>query len=277
MRAKTRQRLIFLLSMLVASIFLLDGLLRTIDPLGVQRYVNDSALWIARVTPDPARDYHIAPGSYRLSNWTLTILPDGTRAVPATNVNAPCTVVTVGDSQTFAMGVSDADTWPNLLARRYDQVRIVNAGLPGTNADDALLNIRAFPRADGYLYLLSENDADAPPPLSNWHMGEERPTLALYWTYLHAGAYGPGATAATLWTTLDAIIAMPRVQIVAYRGGKMTTEAAARYPSLVLVPLYKGVISAIDHHANVAGNIETADALTPLFAKFIDRVCKPLF
>lgn len=272
-----KRRLIFLLSMILASVFALDALLRYADPLGIVRYTNDSALWISLVTPDPNRYYHIAVGSLHLSNWTLTINADGTRAVPATTINAPCTVVTIGDSQTFAMGVSDVDTWPNLFARRYPAVHIVNAGLPGTNADDALLNIQAFSNADGYLYLLSENDADAPPPLGNWHMGEDRPALALYWTYLHAAPYGAGATRDTLWQTLDTIAANPRVQIVAYRGGTMVGEAAARYPALVLVPMYKGVISVIDKHANVAGNVETTDALESVFAKFISKVCKPLF
>lgn len=266
-----KRKLTYFLCVFLISVFLFDGLLRYVDPWGVMAYTNDSAQWIAHVTPDPLRDYHLASGNYRLSNWTMTILPDGTRDVPDTALMSSCTIVLVGDSQTFALGVSDAASWPNLVAKYYPKVRIINAGLPGTNADDALLNIRAF-KANGYLYMLSENDADAPPPLGSWRMGQDRPALALYWFYAHPTVYGAGAISDTLWLTLNQIVAIPNVQIVAYKGGRMVTEAAKRY-DVALVDVYTHTISRIDHHADVQGNVETAEVVLPVFDTLVTRFC----
>lgn len=63
---------------------------------------------------------------------------EGTRRVPcaASAGDARPRVFLLGDSQTFGFGLSDAETWPNLLQCALgDHVRVINMGVHGTNID----------------------------------------------------------------------------------------------------------------------------------------------
>src|SRR5688572_13884306 len=109
-----RRAVIAVLLTFLATLAFIEGGLRLFDPLGARRYLDDAALY---VYVHRARGYVMLPGVYQFSNWQVTILSDTSRAVPATNTSAPCTLALIGDSVTFGQGVSDGDTWANLMAK----------------------------------------------------------------------------------------------------------------------------------------------------------------
>ena len=141
------------------------------------------------IVPD-ARGYNVRSGTHVLSSFTFTLLPDRTRAVPATNPSASRTLVFVGDSVTFGYGVDDAQTWVNLVARQRPDWHVVNAGVSGYNSTNVRRNVEQDRTADALVYLIVNNDAEpenhpdlhpSPPELGSW--------LALYLVnlpeYLH--------------------------------------------------------------------------------------------
>ena len=143
---------------ILALVLALEFGLRLTDPLGALRYFGDLRAVYAAYREDVSR-YAMRPGSYTFSNWQAIILPDGSRRVPDT-APTDCTIVLVGDSVTFGLGVSDGDTWANLVARELPGVQLVNAGVAGASITSVAATIEAT-RADGYVYLIIDND-DAP-------------------------------------------------------------------------------------------------------------------
>lgn len=80
-------------------------------------------------------------------NRTLTVGPDGGRSVPCRRQSGyRHRVFVIGDSQTFGQGLSDADTWPNLLQCRLNEqgasYEVHNLSVPGTNIDTYVQRLR---------------------------------------------------------------------------------------------------------------------------------------
>ncbi len=136
-----------LLAVLVGILVVLVGtevLFRIFDPTGAGRYGTDQFYAQQRYAPDP-RGYSLPPGDYHFSNWSAIINPDRTRAVPDTPAAAPLTLAFIGDSVTFAWGVSDADTWINLLAGDFPQVQFINTGVGGYTSTHVLASLEVYP------------------------------------------------------------------------------------------------------------------------------------
>lgn len=248
---------------IILSLLAIEGGLRLADPLGVLRVTYDlSALW--RHLEDDARGYRIAPGRYVLSNWQATILDDGTRAVPDTTAGKRRLVV-VGDSFTFGLGVSDSETWVNLLVRDMPGWTVINAGMPAYNIDNARRTIAAYP-AERYIYLLYGNDDEAG---FDWrHAYEDMnkySAMSIYWWWFkearNKGHDGP-QTPAWYYDSLEAIAGNEKVQIVGFAGQPLAEAAKKRYPERVtLIPAVRHVISFADGHPNAAGHRDIAAAL----------------
>lgn len=254
---------------IILSLLAIEGLLRGADPLGVLRVTYDlSALW--RHLEDDARGYRIRPGEYTLSNWHATILPDGTRAVPDTTAGKRRLVV-VGDSFTFGLGVSDSETWVNLLAKDMPGWTVVNAGMPAYNIDNARRSIAAYP-AERYIYLLYGNDDEA---AFDWlHAYEDMnrySAMSIYWWWLKEGSKrghdGP-QTPTWYYDSLAAIAGNERVAIVGFAGQPLAEAAKKRYPERVtLIPEVTHRISFADGHPNAAGHRDIAAALALVTAR----------
>src|SRR5688572_6915252 len=99
------------------SIFLLETLLRFVDPWGAVTYFTAGGPTLDLYIPYGERDV-LPAGVYSFPIWTAHINPDHTRLVPD-NAAGNCRIAFVGDSVTFGLGVDDAETWVNLLAANH--------------------------------------------------------------------------------------------------------------------------------------------------------------
>lgn len=260
----------------ITTLLLIEGLLRLFDPWGALRYQRDMALYFQNVEASPARDYLLRPGFYAFSNWTATILPDSSRAVPDTNAHADCTLALVGDSVTFGYGVSDADTWANLLARDFPAVHIINTGTNGYNIADAYQTANAVP-ANGYLYLMIYNDAEPRFDTEHFSADEQLSALATYlkWTTILRGAGSVIPVDMPMFlSTLARLGQRSDIQIVAFDGNPLTAAAQGQDADIKIVRAWTHNNSRVDPHPNVEGSREIAEEMKPYFEALVKRVCK---
>ncbi len=258
----------------VAAHAVVEATLRAADPWGVLAYHRDLQTIYDSFRESP-RGYTSAPGTYRLSSWSATILPDGTRRVPASAVGAPCTLVLAGDSVTFGHGVDDADTWANLVAAGLPGVGVVNAGTAGYNAGDVLRTVRDVP-GDVYLYLMLENDADGPFPWRRLqHRSPPRLALRLYLYTAGLARPAPPPDYDRFDRDLAHLLEDRRVTIVAFDEGRpLVSRVRARHPGAVrLIPTYAAVNSRADAHGDAASNRAIAASVLPIAREALGRGC----
>ncbi len=270
---KTRVGLIISLTSLLVSILLLEAVLRIADPTGVLAYQGDLTILLNHAIPDEHRGYVLSPGDYVLSNSAVRIEQDLVRAVPDTDFNAGCSIAAVGDSATFGHGVNDSDTWVNRLAQQFPDVRFINAGVNGYNSD----NIRAtldVTKADGYIYLLTGNDAEKPIIWQpSWQTAEPSSgvsTLARVIFYRNR-AYDNKWVA--FEEDLDAFAEIDTLLMFAIDGDGLTEWAVTRYPQVVVIPNWTHDNSPGDKHPNAIGHMELAEHMQPYIDALVAEVC----
>jgi len=259
--------LIAILFTFLATVVLLEAGLRLFDPWGALRYYGDQGMLYRSFVADSRRGYHPRPGSYQFSNWQAVILPDGSRRVPDSQ-STGCTVVFLGDSLTYGFGVSDADTWVNLVARSLP-IRAINAGVYSYNAERVRDSLNAFPDASLYVYLFIGNDGDPDP---DWQRSTGNARLAIH-DYLYTldvtsprtstgtPVYTPGFAAALA-------LLKRRTLVVAF-----DTEGISRQIGATLIPSYTQHISYADAHPNAAGHREIAAGMLPVVQTAVAQAC----
>ena len=261
---------------IIVSVLMVDGLLRLFDPWGAVHYASDMRVLLDHIVDNESQDYTLQPGVYHLNTWTSTVNPDGTRLVPNTHPNAKCTIALVGDSVTFGYGVSDADTFANLLAIDYPDLNIVDTGVIGYNIENANQVIHTV-RADGYVYLLIANDAD---PQFDWrhaHTGSEVAAFSLYLLLMKHSATSQTATVRdSFYTTLAKISQNNRVVVVGFQE-PLAEDAAEFAPSVNIIPFYTAFNSKADAHPNAMGHKQIAQMLKPIVNQLQKRVCELTF
>lgn len=271
------RRLFYLVGAFCVSILFLEILLQVFDPWGAVRYFTsggpslDSYILLGERPVLPA-------GEYRFSNWSAQINPDHSRFVPD-NGNGACTIAFVGDSVTFGLGVDDADTWVNLLAGNHPDWNTLNLGVAGYNSAAVRLSIAASP-ADAYVYLISNNDAEAqifhPSP-------EARPiyqsALAIYlrvWQ-IHQRGYENPAEMRFFGRRFDwdirALSSHANLLIFGFENDELAQSAQNIDSSVILLPPYTAPISVADPHPNEAGHRQIATALEPYLRAAIPSFC----
>jgi hypothetical protein len=271
------------------TLLLLEGLLRFTDPWDI-RYFNDLAVMgNEHFVGDAERGYIMPDGSYRYSHWSATIA-DSTRLTPATNAEAACEIVILGDSVAFGYGVDDADVWLNQLAAQFPDVHFVNTGVPRYNSTNVLRTFAAFPAGDAYLYLIINNDiasAIDPETMEFAGGGEGLPFLVRYANF---AIYRGGGTAyidptdptvllsdtaetQRFFSEVDTLIADERLYLAAFELEASTNTLLDRdYPVTVLeYPPQR--ISITDYHLTPAGNGELANQLVPLIETMVSERC----
>ncbi len=270
MKKSARRKLIHVLIGILLALLLSEGLLAWLDPLGFA-YYRDQAYLGARLIPDP-RGYNFRPGVYRLSSSQFTILPDGTRRVPDTNLEAAKTLVFIGDSVTFGYGVDDAQSWVNRIARELPDVHVINAGVSGYNSTNVLRTLAQYPTADALVYLIVNNDAEPEnqPDFAHPRPPDNPSWLALY--LLHLPEYLNPISASDeiargdiprYLDDLHHILADERVLAVAFDDafGQLTVRECCAIP---LIARGTDRVSPVDGHPGVRGNQEIAAQMLPL-------------
>lgn len=242
------------------------------DPLGARYFNEQNTLFFRETAQVDPRGYGVQPGTYHASRWSFTILPDGTRAVPATNSTASRTAVFIGDSLTFSYGVDDADTWINLLAAEFPEWRFVNAALPAFSAVNYARALALYADADAIFVVTIPNDSSEPPAVAPFDpMPPITPYTLLYLRLLSRQITVKERTAeeraeiAAKWeASLRALAADPRVTVITFDNGPYTDEVRAVVPDAAAVGYFTERISAVDPHANAAGNRQLYASMLPV-------------
>jgi hypothetical protein len=269
-------RLIAILSITILTLLVIDFGLYHLDPLGIVSSVHGNHSFHAVMQPDPT-GYRLATGTHRFHDYTATILADGSRAIPATNGNAECTLATIGDSMTFGQGVNDADTWVNLLAEQYPDVHFANPSRPDYSAVNVTALKQAYP-ADGYIWLLIYNDAIEPYVYSGVQPAYPYPPATTLYRAWFVNQFRGAATQGTRQTDMQAYwqavntIADDNVLIAGFAEDELAMTTAMQYP-VILLPAYTAFVSPVDRHPNAEGHRQIADSLLPYLTPFIEMVC----
>lgn len=258
------------LTTLFTTVLALEVLLRLLDPIGLLAAAEAFAA-VARLRVPAPSGYAHTPGAHTMSGAPLTIDATGLRATPSSD--ATCTVVVLGDSVAFGLGVGDADTFVWQLAERFPAARWVNAARVGYSAAN-IRRVAGEVSADGYLYYAYANDAEpawsgpiAPP-------GPPHPSVLVRHIQVLAGAqrFAPPPVD---YGDLDALAQTVRQRggfVVSADGHAVTAYLVERGLG-VAIPPHGQPLSAVDPHPSAAGHAHIADALTPLVADWLPGVC----
>ena len=284
MKKRIVRTIIVVLWTFIATVITLELILRTTDPLGMFHAYNDLVVLHKNLESHPQRGYSLPPGEISFTDWLVTMTPDQTRQVPATNPQASCTIAMVGDSLTFGQGVEDDEPFTNLLAMQYPDVHFINAGIIGYNIHNVLSTIQDI-EADAYVYLLINNDAE--PELKIERHPRVRYAFSVYFFLAMQrlngrtdnSAQDPPPDGITTpfpdWAIADAetIIGTDNVLIVGFEGGKLAQYIHTLDEELIFIPKTNHIVSQSDQHPNPEGHRELATALTPHVEALIAAHC----
>lgn len=270
MRRKTRLRILIILNMLVFIPVIIDVLLHVFDVWGAHRYFDDLNTLVLAFENEPVRGFRITPGVHTFLNWTAAVLEDGTRFVPQT-MDAGCTLVTLGDSVTFGHGVNDGETYTAQLARDFPDIRWVNAGIEGYNAEQ-VLQTRHMIAGDGYVYLLINNDADARVEPIYIDRPLYRLSLPLYWR-IWQGKHNLDTGLPQDFAAFDRAITELKQDDSARVFG-IEGDALAARAGVTTIPPWTAFNSFTDPHPNAAGHLQIASWMHDTIAVFVEQQCE---
>lgn len=257
------------LSWAIVVLVSLEVLLRFGDPGGFYQY-RRVLHWNYSHRVEHETGYSLLSGSYpRAPGGAVTILEDGSRLVPnSVGRDSACTVVLIGDSVAFGMGVSDDDTYINALAGEFDSVHWINAARPGYNSTNLSRLYRSYP-ADGYIYHVVSNDAQMPTAV---FVVGSMPSALLYRWNLHT-ADNVDLEAPEDWHLYGgALLDMPRGVLVFGRDAPVTRFVSAYMPT-VIVPHWGYSISTADGHPDARGHEVIASQLMRHVELWLSMVC----
>lgn len=261
------------LIMIMMTLLLLELLLRLFDPFGIVYLRDISGVFdVANWDTDP---YHLPEGEHTFHTFTATILPDHSRRVPDTPSQAACTLVAIGDSGTFGHGVQDGETWVNVLAQAFPDVRFVNTGLNGYNSSQVhQMQQQWTGTADGFIYRVDQNDIDPPytRPRSKWMS-----YTSAYIIYLLTRQQTAQAEQAVVLPDgfIADVLAIDNTAPTLFFAEDTALSHAlqAHLPTLLIISPYTHHNSVADPHPDTAGHQEIAAALLPYVQAAIDAWC----
>jgi lysophospholipase L1-like esterase len=254
--------------------------LATLDPWGLH-YADDLAVMYRHFVDDPVRGYWLDNGDYTFRGWTAHI-QNGLRVVPDTHPEAQCRLIMLGDSVTFGHGVSDSETWVNLVARQLPDVHVVNTGVSSYTSSNVLGTYQSFPDGDAYIYLIFHNDGERNTTSEEYHRMADnqvyQPWLVRYIGFVQlmrlvSASDRQPEFADRVFSELDQLTADPRVTLVAFSGNPLTEAIVEHgYPVQLLQP-YTHQISFVDGHPNAEGHQQIAAQMLPITQDVTRRLC----
>lgn len=269
---KIRRASIYILCCILACILMLDFMLWHVDPLGVVTWHYTFRAQHEVMAYHPT-GFAYTTGEHWFYTYSATILADGSRRVPDTNMNADCTIVFVGDSVTFGQGVNDKDTWINQLAQRFPDVHFINSGRSAYSVGNVLL-AKDYYVGDGYIWMLVGNDAEPTFFYDGSRPSANQPSatrIYLNWFLSRPGKGFDRQATDEYWQAVDTI-ATDNTLILAVDSDPLAFETRERYP-VHIIPRWTHSLSVADGHADTQGNQEIADNTLPFVEPFISRVC----
>ncbi len=273
------------------TLLLLEVVLRVLDPWGLIYFEDLATMGNEQFIPDDQRGYLIPDGSYAFRSWSATIQAGG-RVLPDANTDAACELVILGDSVAFGYGVNDDQTWANLAAAQLPGVHLRNLAMPRYNSTNVLQTLQAYPDANGYVYLIINNDFDtAINPAEQYFAGSGagQPWLV---RYMNFAIFRSGGTdrvemdsvnttvmedtpqVTRFFSEVDTLLTYENVWLAAFANESLTNTLLDRaYPITVLTYPAQRRISIADYHLNPQGNQELATEILPLFKEIQQAVC----
>jgi hypothetical protein len=273
----------------IMTLLTVDTFLYHLDPLGVVAIHHAQATYLLLMQPHPS-GYRLRAGQHRLHNYTMTITQEGYRATPD-SATSDCTIAAIGDSLTMGVGVDDANTWVNLLAREIQQASWVNAGRGDYSAGNIWALLENTP-ADGYLWLIFSNDAITPmreiPVLIDPNANIYLPATRLYLNYVRGLSPASGGDTPNygeqpgrpvdfeqFWRYADDILTHPHVLAFAFADNVLGVESFSRYDNVYVIPPFTARLSYADGHPSIQGHQQIAAAMLPQVKLFADSLCAP--
>ena len=268
-----RGLLVGLTSVLVL-LLALEAFLWFVDPLGIATYVNDLS---DMVTIANAEGYTLAPGVQPMRYWSYTIDANGNRIMP--ELSGDCTIRFVGDSVTFGQSVNDDQPYPYLIAQAIPDVQFVNNAKIAYNIGNIRYTVE-HDAADGYIYLMSDNDQELPwaRPASDYGQPRELPPhFSAIRYYIAAFQEMKGVTGGdwdNFWRDLAVLNARDDV-LIEVVSSDLATQVAERYPNLRIIPVWSTQqrVSWIDGHPNADGQRYLAAQLMDDVRAFVSVRC----
>lgn len=241
------------------------------DPLGLI-YLPEVQATFARSVEIPS-GWQMTPGEHHFWRWSATIQSDFTRLVPDSKLGTEEWVF-IGDSMTFGYGVSDADTFVNLIAREMPGVTVRNGGSIDHNSEQVRQRAADFPNAERLIYLIYHNDAAPTHPLWDVDAPPVSSGLVLYLTYWSRAVetwQNPETLERFLAESqperfeadLRALDADPRVTLMIFEGSPLQAIAEACCEVEVIAP-HTETVSILDPHPNAIGHRQLAERIGPL-------------
>lgn len=273
MKRKYRRAIIIVLINIIIILLVNDALLYWLDPLGVVDAMHENHDRHKHLINHPT-GYAIEPGTHSWHFYDVTILEDFSRYVPDTNVNADCTIATIGDSVTFGFGVNDSETWVNLLAREYPTVHFINPARGDYSAANIAL-LKADTRANGYIWLIIGNDAETPYIYSGvlpsyWYPPATK--IYLHWlTNRNKPLINRESDNAIYWQSVGQIIT-DNIIVFGFNNDPLAIETSEVY-NVHLIDAWTTNVSFVDGHPNVQGHQQIAESLNPSVTRFIAQQC----
>lgn len=243
----------------LVTVLLVEVLLYNLDPLGLMRYQHGLKVLQAAMIPTSA-GYRIADGTHDAGGYVVTI-DGGTRVVPDGNASADKTLVFIGDSVTFGMGVNDNETFVNLIARELADYRVVNTGYGAYNIDNIEDTRALYPDADCVVYLASANDADPRPTFSSVPYAYTPAIVAHVRLYQTVRAQQP--VTYDNWLQRAERLRAGGVLVALLDHTPMADAVKNAGAPFAVLPRYTEAVSAADSHPNAAGHQQIANALLP--------------
>ncbi len=252
----------------IITLIALEAALQLTDPWGLKP-PPEGLLQLQYVENE--RGFSLPPGEYTRQYGSITILPDLTRAVPASYISGSRWLF-FGDSVTFGTGVDDSKTFVNLLAERLNG-QVLNTAFAGHNITyiQRAFEIYAEPQAT-LVWLIIRNDIDQeynfPEDLINVPGVFGYQLLLLrYWLFKSAVA-GQPRDSENFYRLMDAITGEYDNLILFAFDDDFGRELAARYP-VNLIAWYTSHISVVNLHPDAAGHIEIADSMEAIIAALL--------
>lgn len=278
--ANIRRTIIGILLTFLLCFAMLDALLFWFDPLGLVAYLHSfERMW--ETTAPSESGFTFIVGEHEMMGYSYTILEDRSRFVPATNPDATCTIVGIGDSLTFGMGVEDDETWVNLIASQYPNVHFINAGRPVFGAGNVYDSRDEYP-ADGYIWLVVSNDDFGDAGYTE-RSTEYLPASRLYWLYVLYPAIFKGSAFNVVneyGVEPDPNTPSPSADVANLMLAEDNTLIFGfdEYPTnrieeAILVPIYTDTVSPTDFHPSASAYRDIVDDIAPYIADFVTDIC----